>query len=467
MSKRRPRSAAGLPPYSPRTGTNGHAPGTLRGGGHRASLTWAAARRATVFLLAASFALSVLFAATLPLDANPDEAAHRDYIRLMIAERGFVKFQERGFDQPPPAPGAPVYYETHQPPLYYLLCLPVHALTGGSVFAVRLVAAVLNLLTVLVVFRAGRDLFPDRAELALGAAAFAAFLPTQAQLGGAINNDALTTLVCAALFWRMGLLVVGGQDLRGAVVTGALLGAGLLTKSSALTLLPSLLLAYGIAVRARLMDGRRVATCLSVALGIAVLIASPWLMRNARLYGDPLALSIYTSTGPNYSPRQVMEGFGWAFGDYVRNVAVRSFATFWYFLSPNLPPNRFIGPPAPLLLALALGLGGLLGTLRWILRDQSSEPGQRRAVGLFLGGIILLAPFFARFVLTVFQAQGRYFLPALLPVAVVTCLGWASLVAGAEGSDRKDRRRVVGALGVGAILLLMTFYALVHGGFFA
>ena len=82
------------------------------------------ALRAWLFaLLAASLVLSVLFAARLPLDANPDEAAHRDYIRLILEARGFVRF----------VAGDPARFETHQPPLYYLLCVPVYAATSGGV----------------------------------------------------------------------------------------------------------------------------------------------------------------------------------------------------------------------------------------------------------------------------------------------------------------------------------------------
>jgi hypothetical protein len=77
---------------------------------------------------------------------------------------------------------------------------------------------------------------------------------------------------------------------------------------------------------------------------------------------------------------------------------------------------------------------------------------------LFLAGTLLLAPFFARFVLTVFQAQGRYFLPGLLPIALVTCLGWATLM---------NQRRTLGALVPAGVLLVLALLALARGGFLA
>lgn len=451
MRKRRPKPAASAPPRA--FGTNGHVPP----GSQTAATTpapaasWHRARRGLLVVLAVSLVLSLWFARRTPLDnptppalvnINPDEAAHRDYIRLLVEERGFVRF----------VAGDPARFEAHQPPLYYLLCVPVYAATAGSTFALRLVAALLQLATIGLVFRACRDLFVDRPEIAVGAAAFVAFLPTQAQLAGAINNDALSTLVCAALFWRLGLLVKNGQDVRGAVVLGVLLGVGLLTKLSVLQLLPAVLLAYALAKAA----GRPgVWRGLGIALGLGVLLASPWLVRNTLLYGDPLTLKIYRLTGPNFSPADVMQGFGWSQSDYVRNVGARSFATFWYFLPPDLSPRRFTGSPAPLLLVLVTALGGLWGTYRW-LRGKAGEPGQKRAVILWLAGIFFLLPFFAQFVLTVFQAQGRYFLPALLPVAVVTCLGWSTLAG---------RARLVATFAPAAVLLVMTLYVLGGGTF--
>ena len=437
----------------------------IGGGG---GLSWQAARRLLFVTLALSLVLSVLFAARVPLanpdprawvNLNPDETAHRDYIRLLVEERGLVQFRVQ--DPEVVARGdEPERYETHQPPLYYLLCVPVYLATGGSLFALRLVSAVIQLATVWLTFRAVRDLFPDRAELALGAALFVAFLPAQAQLSGAVSNDPLTTLVAVAIFWRLGLLVKAGPGTgeaggRGAVLLGALFGIGLLTKLSVLQLLPVIVLAYGIAARVQVVPPRRALAQAALALGLGVLIAAPWLVRNTVLYGDPLALKIYLLTGPNFKPAAIMQGFGWTFGDYLRFVGVRSFATFWYLLPPNLPPNRFTGAPLPLLLVLALGLGGLLGTLRWLQRLYG-EPGQRRILGLCIAGILLLVPFYTRFILTTFQAQGRYFLPVLLPVALVACLGWATLAG---------RSRGLGALGVGGVLFAMSLYAALGGGF--
>ncbi len=430
----------------------------IGGGG---GLSWQAAQRVLYALLAASLALSVLFGVRVPLDNNPDEAAHRDYIRLLLRDRALVRFAPDDPANPRP-PGEPSRFETHQPPLYYLLCAPVHAATGGSVPAVRLVAALFQLATIAAVFLACRDLFPTRPDWAIGASAFAAFLPTQAQLGAAINNDALTTLLCTILLWRMGVIVAKGQNSRAAVVSGIVLGIGLLTKLSILQLLPALVVAYALAVRANRLTARDAVINFALTFGVGVLLASPWLVRNTILYGDPLTLGIYRLTGPNFTPEQISGAAKWSMTDYARNVGVRSFATFWYFLSPSLRFNVFTGPPLPLLLVVVLGLGGAFGAYRWgkisTATADDADDGARRVVLLYAAAVALLVPFFTRFVLTVFQAQGRYFLPVLLPVAVVATIGWSSLL-----SD--DRRAVWAALAVPVLLLGLALYQMGRGGY--
>jgi 4-amino-4-deoxy-L-arabinose transferase-like glycosyltransferase len=379
-----------------------------------------------IAILVAAVILSVLFAISLPMDAkdpnppNPDELSHFSYIRLLAEHRGFVKF----------VPDDPAYFETHQPPLYYLLCLPVYLATGGNYVAVRLVAILFQLGTIFVTFRACRDFFPDRVDVALGAAAFVAFLPSAAQLGGAINNDPLTTLLCALIFWKLGKVAMRGSTPRKALLLGAIFGIGLLTKLSVLQLLPTFCVAYLIAVRWRVMPLKQAVVCLGTALAVGFLVASPWLIRNTILYGDPFTLKIFPLTaGPEPpNPERMMRLMGWTFDQYLSITAVRTFATFWFIL----PPLFLNAAPWALALALLFAVGGLWGAISSVVQGRregmETESGAvARLVKLFVCGIILLVPFFTKFIFTFFQAQGRYFFPALLPIAVLTVLGFANL----------------------------------------
>jgi 4-amino-4-deoxy-L-arabinose transferase-like glycosyltransferase len=382
--------------------------------------------------------LSVLFALRVRLDTgdNPDEIAHFEYVKLIVQGGGLPVFKG----------GDVLWSETHQPPLYYLLCVPFYLVSGGSLVAVRLVAALIQWGTILLAFRAGKDLFPSRPEMALGAAAFVAFLPTQAQLSGAVNNDGLTTLFSVAMFWRLGLLVQRGIGLRGALLLGGLFGAGLLTKLTVIQLLPAFVVAYLLAVRAQKITLSDAVKSFAIVLAFGLLVASPLLIRNTLLYGDPLTLKIFPQTAPSYTPtpQRMMEMnpnklFN-SMADYLRVVALRTYASFWYIVRPNL----LIPPTGPFLVVVLAGLLGLVGSLRGPERGGVAN-GEQRVVHLALATVILLIPFFVRFILQYFQAQGRYFLPALLPVALLTCLGWGTLF----GAERRGL-----AVGIVAFLLL-------------
>ena len=415
-------------------------------------------RRALFVLLAVSLVLSLCFALRVPPGDNPDETAHRDYVRLIVEERGFVKFIPRG-ELPENAPSRD---EAHQPPLYYLLCVLVYAASGGNTFALRLVATVLQLATVALTFAACRDIFPKRPEIAVGAAAFVTFLPTQAQLAGSINNDPLSTLICAAIYWRLGALVLRGQTVRDAVILGGLFGLGLWTKLSVVQLVPAFALAYFFAWRGGQMTFGKAVAQGALALAFGVLIASPWLVRNTVLYGDPLTLAIYRLTGPNYSPADIQAGASWSGADYLRQVGVRSFGTFWYFLDPNLPFNRFTGSPAPLLVALGIAGASLVALYRKA--KAGNFTGDAGKVLLVFGlAVPLLLPFYLRFVLTVFQAQGRYFLPALLPVAVITATAWTTRTLTKDGDKQPPNYLVV--LWVPVVLLCLAAWQWLGGGF--
>jgi 4-amino-4-deoxy-L-arabinose transferase-like glycosyltransferase len=374
-------------------------------------------------LLVLSFLLSLVFATTLPdpLDPkidpiyktlNPDESDHIAYISKLYQQKGFVRFTT----DPETGHAAKGFSETHQPPLYYLLCVVPYAVSSHNLIAVRLVSSLIALLTIAVFYKSGRDLFPERGEVGPGMAAFAAFLPATAQLSGAVNNDALTTLIASLLFWRLGVLVTRGQTIKDATILGALIGMGLLTKLTILQLLPTVCLTHFIG-RTRLESNTAALKQLAIALGIGFLVASPWLTRNTLLYGDPFTLKIFPMTAPigTPTPESMQRLMHWSPTDYGLQDALRSFTTFFVILPPNvLQAVTWLNP----VLAL-FSLTGLLGALR--LAQQ--EPARRSLVLVMLLGVGLLIPFFIRFNLQFFQAQGRYFHPALLPVALIFTVG--------------------------------------------
>lgn len=383
-----------------------------------------------VVLALLAVCLSGWFAVSIPQDApdlrpnfrglNPDENDHVSYARKLKETGGLVRFPADEIRKAREAGGDGKEFsdfaETHQPPVYYAF----GATLGGGLITLRWLSVLLGAATVVLAFFAARDLFPKRPEVSCGAAGILATLPAFAQLSGAANNDTLTTLICTGVFWRLGRLVRDGASVRDAVVLGVWLGVGLWTKLTVLQLFPVVGLAFLLSPREKGWPGRAV-----LAFAVALALASPWLIRNTVLYGDPLNLKIFPLTAPVGTPTpqsmQAIPQLGLTPGGYFGLVAERSFATFFYLMPPNGPlwPNS-----GPLALVATLCVVGFLGVGK---ASRGPNVTERRVLWLFVAAPLFLVPFFVSFNLRFFQAQGRYFHPALFPVACLLAVGISSL----------------------------------------
>ena len=153
-------------------------------------------------------ALGILFAVKTPPWQNPDEPAHYNYIAHVATEGRLPVLRMGDYDEaylerlkaekfPPDLSIEPVRYESHQPPLYYLLAVPFYWMGQGGLLALRLFSVVLGGGVVLLVFLCARAAVAGAPHIALGAAGFAAFLPMHAALMASVNNDVLAELLIA------------------------------------------------------------------------------------------------------------------------------------------------------------------------------------------------------------------------------------------------------------------------------
>lgn len=159
-------------------------------------------------LLVVYFVLGALYAIRTPAWQSPDEPAHYRYIeqlsaigccpiitgddwdQVYIVELTSNEFAPRLLDR--------LYllaYEDHQPPLYYLLALPVFAVTDGNLIAVRLFSVLIGAGVVACAYAVGRSIAPERPAFALGGAAVVALIPQHLAILASVNNDALSELV--------------------------------------------------------------------------------------------------------------------------------------------------------------------------------------------------------------------------------------------------------------------------------
>ncbi len=397
-------------------------------------------------ILAVQFGLAVALGWVLPLpppDQAPDETAHRIYIQHLVDEHALPVFDAaRGRDNPE--------YEFHQPPLYYALAAPVYAAAGGGdrgTRAVRLLSALIGLITTLAAFGIARTLWPEPPHLALGAAAVTAFWPMHLYTNASINNDGLAVALWATALWLLARYL-RAPSLRGAALAGVVTGLALLTKTSTLILVPLGLIAITLAwSREKSVPWRHLFGDGGAFLGAAAVIGGWWLVRNQMLYGDALAYGVFKTAFGWQSPQRWFTARGFSEVTHWGAVAVLTHQSFWGAFglgAQGVPAETF---PKWLYNALSLlAAPSLVGA--W-LAVRAREVVARRIGLVLVAGWAFVFVAFLRFNIDLFQPQGRYLLPLVPILAVLLSRGWCTVGRGRAW-----------ALLPGGVLLACAVYAL-------
>ena len=177
----------------------------------------------TIIILA-YIAIGALYAVYTPSWQAPDEPAHYNYVayiahkgRLPVLQMGdyphqyLEEIKSRRF--PPDMSIEPIRYEFHLPPLYYLLAVPIYIAFGGALIPLRLFSVLLGAGVVWTAYRLAREIFS--ASIALGTAAFVAFVPMHVTMTASVNNDALAELILGLFLLEMVRWIKA--NLRGAI----------------------------------------------------------------------------------------------------------------------------------------------------------------------------------------------------------------------------------------------------------
>jgi hypothetical protein len=206
-----------------------------------------------------------------PSGAGYDVRQHQEYADLLI-HHGEI-------------PGAGTRSEYYTPPGFYALA-GVATLIGEHVHAgdPHKLGQVLNWLVLLatagVLWLLARELFPGRLWVQLGALAFFCFLPVVLRVGAMFHPEPLSMLLTAvALLLAARLLVQPGYRWQLAVATGVALGLGQLVRAFSLWTFAAVVVALAVA---------RAWRPLVVVVLATVVVASPWYIRQAIKYGDPV-----------------------------------------------------------------------------------------------------------------------------------------------------------------------------------
>ncbi len=396
-------------------------------------------------LIIGHLALTVAYSAANPLGEAPDEADHWAYVYYLASVHRL--------------PTGPRVTQSKHPPLYHATAAAVASLgdpandflranpdvavtpaptksfnffihttterwpwTGGvlAFHLARLWSALLSTLAVAAVYGLARAALPAQPNTALLATGIAAALPEFAFVGASVTNDGLAALCGTLALWGGFRVYRARGNWRAAWWTGPMLGLGLLTKVSTSALWP----VVGLAVVAGAISAEtrpaawfratlrtwRTWMVSGLALFVpALLLASPWLWRNARLYGDPLGMALVAQTVDVRAG-----GWGWTETGWL----LRGwFVSFW---------GKFGGAghipfPAPVYWALGgltlVAAGGLL--LAWRKRAAA-----RVSLALLAAAGIAVAIGIWRYsLLALGTDQGRLLFPALGPVVILLAVG--------------------------------------------
>ena len=412
-------------------------------------------RHPLLLSMLAFLALGLALIVRVPMGASPDEAAHWQYIDYIASNHQLPIFK---VEMKPPLPG----YEFHQPPLYYLTAAPGWALLPAGIENAwaRLVSLICGALTLIFIWKSARLLLPGDRSIAISATAFAALWPLHLGVSAGSNNDAMGGLWAAALFWCGARVLMRGANLRDAALMGLFIGLGALTKNTVLVVGAVMLVAL-IAAHPQEKSPSRIVNLL-VALAVAALVAGPWWARNVMLYGDPIALRVFSAAATAGTPGLAQISADWFTAlVYWRALVWLVFMTAWGFfggVNSALDATgafNFDGPSLPefwlKLLALFFALAPLASLVGWRRMGASFEltPAQKSAAWFWLFGLILVVFAWMQFAYAHRSGgQARYLHAALLPMCVLGAVGWRALWG-------PGRAWQVASLGFGALLLLM------------
>ena len=383
--------------------------------------------------------IAVAYARGTPRWNNPDEPAHVNVIRHLVQTGQLPVLSPGDWDSellsrltthwfPNDYEVDGVRYESHQPPLYYLLAAPVHRLTASQpinrqILALRFFSIMLGAVTVVAAFVVAREVAAGRPVLAVLTAATVAFIPMNTAISAAVNNDALANALAAV---TLAALMIGrrrGFTDRWAVGLGVLIGALVLTKLTVYVYVPLILGTLLVSSRAQGQSWLRSLRWPAIAIGVSLLVAGWWVVRNMLVYGplDPLAMVRHDEivVGQPRWTSYDLESL-----DFFFRILFRSFWGMFGWMGVVLDDGFYI-------LYLVLTVLGIVGVeIGYLARTAILI----RHKALLAWAALLVFAEVAYYNLTFIQPQGRYLFPALVPIALFLSSGWLQLADRATSS---------------------------------
>ena len=441
-------------------------------------------RQPGLILAAVNFCLGLVWMAViLPLDA-PDEPGHLQAImqvrkQYILPEVHYVPSNPVGVIGPPSDPETRGYitqllpklpvteqyfvvpYESFQPPLYYLTAGLIAQLVPAKpqivLYIGRLIAILFGAATVYFCWLTTRELAPHAPMWAIASTGVVALLPQFCFNSAHAGNDSTVDLAATVAFyvWIRGLRDPEfDQRLLGA---GAIVGLALLSKLTAVALIPGLALVIlfrMFQVRPSVLGMRRwLRRSLQIVLGATVgtlIVSGWWFVRNSFTYGEPTGMAAGLRF---WSARFVKADFtlsGTA-GNLLRYTLESFWGRFgWNDITLPLQVYHFCNSAALFLVSLSVFAG--IGVIRRWAAKRSVPEVVWQAFVIFLAITLASLAGYLRFNQEIaYMPMARYFFIMLLPGALLLTGGLYAFA-----STRALRMAVFGMLFI-ALGLLNTF----------
>jgi 4-amino-4-deoxy-L-arabinose transferase-like glycosyltransferase len=366
----------------------------------------------------------LLWLLTIPFQKGPDEAAHFQVVRFILDHGRLPAFHPDELWLIKVPIGVVETYATF-PPLAYLFAAAASApLRDAAMWISRLTSAAAYVGTVALTFLIARHLFPGSRQIALIAAVIVAFLPQFAFTGAYVNNDALATLLSAAVMWLLVRLCWERPAARDLLALGAMAGALMVTKYTGYPVAAVAVLAPLVPA----MRDPRETVRRGAMLGLAAATTSGWwFARNWMLYRELIPGEVVAEAkeqaGGNSLFVPVDHGLNLLTvntGTEFWSLTLRSFVGVFGFLDVVMDPWHYW-------LAGALAVVGGVG----VTARLAAGPIRRELrIAAVIGTAILGLTAFAAVAISTFgeySPQGRYLFGALVPFAIALAAGWTWL----------------------------------------
>jgi len=457
-----------------------------------------------VGLVVACYIVSaVMYAVVTPIFENPDESSHLQVIRYIGREKKLPPYQipDRRADT---AQNMAWLIGHHDPPLYYapplyhtlgailtawtemddlpdrlipslswqagyspqrgadpwnknvFVHLPSERLaesaTVRATAVLRGMSVLLGAVTIVCTHAIGRTIWPQRPRLALLAMAMVALNPQFVAGSAGVSNDPLMISLLHLTVLIMLRLMRSRHSWHVWLVPGTLTGLGMLTKQSALMLLPLGALAV-LAMSVLSSPGKlsvrslvhRMVPALSAFTAAALLVGAGWYVRNYLLTGDVMG------TQPHFAIQVPLQAFG---GEALLLTLQSYWAAFgWALITAPAPAYAVPG------LLLLLGGVGLAGSLISSVKRLSQSSPVVGSVLVLLAAVLMNSIALTRWATATGAPYGRLLFPTVGPLAVL--LAWGI----GQWRSRALRHGIAVLLGLSGLATLLFPWLLVAPAF--